>query len=65
MGFFSKKDKSQDDDLPRQDSGMAEKKCFNCGKKLKEGHYTKANDRYCCEKCCSSQGQTKETCEFC
>jgi len=55
MGFFSKKDKLKGD----------EKKCFNCGKKLKEGHYTMANNRYCCEKYCSAQGKTKETCEFC
>lgn len=58
MSLFTK-DKSQGED-------KSDKHCFNCGKELKEGHYTKTNNRYCCEKCCSDEGKKKgEVCEFC
>lgn len=60
MSFFSKK---SDDKKGSKD----DKHCFNCGKEITGDGYTKAHGRYCCEKCCSKEGEESggEKCEFC
>jgi len=51
--------------LGKKDELSKEKKFFRCKKFFQEGHYTEANIHYCCDKCCSDERETSETCGLC